>query len=152
MPASPYVVRLRRAIGKDLLLLPAVTVLPRDVRGSLLLVREAATHRWITIGGMVEVDEDPADAARREAEEEAGVVVELGAIVAAQGGPRFRVEYPNGDRAAYVNTVYDATVVSGTPTPDGQETDAAAWFTASELASIELSTFARAQLADLGWL
>jgi 8-oxo-dGTP pyrophosphatase MutT (NUDIX family) len=152
MTLSPYVAGLRSLIGTDLLLLPAVTVIPRDERGRLLLVREVATGRWITIGGMVEVDEDPADAARREAEEEAGVIVELGSILAAQGGPQFRVQYPNGDCAAYVNIIYEATVLSGTLTPDGDETDAAAWFTIAELDAVNLSAFARAQLVELGWL
>jgi 8-oxo-dGTP pyrophosphatase MutT (NUDIX family) len=149
---SPYIKRLRASVGHELLLLPSVTVLPRDKDGRVLLVRQADTEEWMTIGGLIEVDEDPSVAAIREAREEAGVTVELRTIVRALGGPQYRLKYSNGDHAAYVTTVYDATVIDGTPTPDGDETDDAAWFFPHQLRSLNLSTFARAQLADLGWL
>jgi len=48
-------------------LLPSVAVLPWDEHGRVLLVREAETGLWQTIGGAVEPDESPAQAAVREA-------------------------------------------------------------------------------------
>lgn len=69
---------MREKIGRELLLVPSVAVLRRDEHDRILLVRLADTGRWATIGGAVEVDEDPRDAAVREAKEEAGIVVELG--------------------------------------------------------------------------
>ncbi|MFA5884675.1 MAG: NUDIX domain-containing protein [Acidimicrobiia bacterium] len=122
MPISPYVVDLRARIGRRLLLLPSVTVLPHDDDGRVLLVRSVGSGMWDTIGGMVEPDEHPADAAVREASEEAGVDVDLVGIVAVLGGPQFRLTYPNGDEAAYVVTVFDAVVVGGEPRHDDVET------------------------------
>lgn len=95
---SPYLRELRRSIGHDLVLLPAAMVLPCDGDGRVLLVRQADTGQWATIGGSVEVDEDPAQAAVREAAEEAGVEVRLTRLVTALGGPEFRLTYPNGDQ------------------------------------------------------
>lgn len=149
MPASDHIRRLREKVGHDLLLVPSVAVLPRDEGGRILLVRLADTGRWATIGGAVEIDEDPRDAAVREAKEEAGVVVELGPILGVLGGPDYRIKYPNGDLTAYVSIVYDATVRSGVPAPDGDETTEVGWFRLAEMATAELGQFAWAMLRDL---
>ena len=60
---------LRDAVGSRLLVLPSVSVLPRDAAGRVLLVRHADSGDWGTIGGFVEPDESPAQAAVREARE-----------------------------------------------------------------------------------
>jgi hypothetical protein len=49
-------------------------------------------------------------------------VIELVRLLTAVGDPDYRVLYPNGDQLAYVGIVYQARVVSGRPTPDGDET------------------------------
>jgi 8-oxo-dGTP pyrophosphatase MutT (NUDIX family) len=136
-------------VGSELLLLPSVTVLPRDTEGRVLLVRDRAMNAWMTIGGMVEPDEDPALAAVREASEEAGILVELEGILGALGGPQFRLRYPNGDEAAYVTIVYGARLIGGVPQADGDETDDVSWFGLSELQNVALTDFARAQFEAL---
>lgn len=80
-------------------------------------IRQADSGRWGTIGGSVEVDEHPAEAAVREAAEEAGVQVELTRLLTALGGPEVRLTYPNGDQTAYVSIVYEAQVVAARPDP-----------------------------------
>lgn len=150
MSRSPYVARLREKLGNDLLLLPSVAVLPWDNEGRLLLVRAADSGRWQTIGGQVEVDESPADAAQREAKEEAGVVVELGDVLAVVGGPQFRMTYPNGDQAAYVSVVYEAAVIDGAPAPDDDETTAVAWVGLDDLDGLDLTDFTTVLFAALG--
>ena len=152
MPISPYIRRLRESIGRDLILLPSVAVLPRDLNDRIMLVKQADTGRWATIGGSVEVDEDPAEAAVREAAEEAGVDVKLTRLLTAVGGPEFRITYPNGDRTAYVSIVYEAEVVGGSPRPDHDETVDVAWFELDAMAAIELGDFARHMFTRLGLL
>lgn len=152
MPISSHIAHLRHSIGHDLLLLPSVTVLPRDEIGRILLVRHADTGRWGTIGGAVEVDEHPATTAVREAAEEAGVHVELTQLVAALGGPQFRLTYPNGDQTAYVSVVYEARVIAGRPQPDADETIDVAWVAPAELPGLPLSDFARHSFSALGLL
>lgn len=152
MAASPYVRSLRARIGHDLLLLPSVTVLAQDGDGRVLLVRQADSGRWGTVGGAVDPDESPAEAAVREAEEEAGVEVELGPVLGVLGGPDFRMRYPNGDEAAYVSIVFDGHVTAGTPRPDGDETIEVAWVARTELAALDLTPFARASFSHLGWI
>jgi 8-oxo-dGTP pyrophosphatase MutT (NUDIX family) len=133
--ASPYIRRIRERIGTDLLLLPAVSVLIWDQEDRLLLVRGSDTGTWQMVGGAVEPGESPWDAARRETAEETGLEVSLSGIRAAIGGPRFQHTYPNGDRVAFVSTVFDGRIVSGTPTPDDDEITEVAWFDPAELAA-----------------
>jgi ADP-ribose pyrophosphatase YjhB (NUDIX family) len=140
---SPHIRRLREKVGHDLLVLPAVSVLPVDARGRLLLVEASETGQWQTIGGAIEPHEAPRDAAVREALEEARVVVELGRLVDVLGGPGFEMTYPNGDIVSYVSIVFEATVTTGVPAPDGDETSAVAWWAFDDLEGAPLTDFTR---------
>jgi ADP-ribose pyrophosphatase YjhB (NUDIX family) len=113
-------------------------------------VRIIDTGEWAVIGGAIEPDESPEHAAIREAEEEAGVTLELGPILAVLGGPEFRITYPNGDQTSYVSTVFTATVTGGSPRPDGDETSEVQWWDAEQLPYDEMSDFTRALLAAVG--
>jgi 8-oxo-dGTP pyrophosphatase MutT (NUDIX family) len=149
---SPYVTRMRAAIGVETLLLPSVAVLPRDELGRLLLVHQADSGRWGCIGGAVEPDEDPATAAVRETAEEAGVHVELTGLLAAIGGPECRVVYPGGDQASYVVLVYGATVLRGRPRPDLDEVLDVAWLLPDALESLALTSISQYVLRSVGLL
>lgn len=152
MPISEYLRRLRERVGHDLVLLPSVTVLIWDDEGRLLLMREARTGRWQTIGGMVDPDESPWDAARREAAEESGLTVVLERIRAVLGGPGYRVHYPNGDLCSYVATVFDAVVEPGTTSGAVDETEVTelAWFDPAEIAALDLDPLNQHLLRDVG--
>ena len=150
MAIAPYIRRLRALVGHELLVLPGAAALPRDDNGRVLLVQIIDTGQWAAIGGAIEPDESPQAAAVREAEEEAGVVLRLGPVLAVLGGPDYRITYPNGDQTSYVTTVFDAAVVGGSPTPDGEETSAARWWGPDDLPFDEMSGFTRALLRDSG--
>ncbi len=143
MAISPYLANLRRAIGHDLVLLPSVAVVPRDADGRILIVRSRESGHWQTIGGAVDPDEAPTDAARREALEEVGVTLEIGAVLAVLGGPEFRVTYVNGDRVAYMVCVFDAWITAGEPHPDREEISEVAWRAPSEFSSIDFNELNR---------
>jgi 8-oxo-dGTP pyrophosphatase MutT (NUDIX family) len=145
---SPYLKDLRERVGHELLLLPSVAVLVCDPDDRLLMVQEAQTGLWQTVGGAIEPDEAPEDAAIREAEEEAGIRVQIDRVRAVVGGPRYRLQYPNGDLVSYVSVVSDARVLAGTAHPDSDETVAASWFSVSELSELGLSDFTVTLLSD----
>ncbi len=151
MGIAPHIRKLRELIGNELLVLPGAAVLPRDDIGRLLLVRIIETGQWAVIGGAVDPDESPQQAALREAREEAGIELQLGPVLAVLGGPQYRVRYPNGDQSSYVSTVFAATVSAGTPTPDGEETSEVHWFDPDQLPWNAMGTFARALLTDIGF-
>lgn len=153
MPISDYLRRLRERVGHDLVLLPSVSVLVRDDAGRLLLMREAQTGRWQTLGGMVDPDESPWDAARREALEESGLTVRLDGIRGVLGGPGYRVHYPNGDLCSYVATVFDAVVEPGTTSRgpvDEHEVAELRWFHPDEIAGLDLDALNQNLLRDCG--
>jgi ADP-ribose pyrophosphatase YjhB (NUDIX family) len=108
--------------------------------------------QWAVIGGAIEPDESPEEAAVREAQEEAGVEIRLGPILGVLGGPEYRITYPNGDRTSYVPIVFHATVDGGTPRPDGEETSAVRWWEVEELPLEEMSTLTKALLSASGVL
>jgi ADP-ribose pyrophosphatase YjhB (NUDIX family) len=150
---AAHIARLRAAVGHELLLLPAVSVLPIDEAGRMLLVRHAGQDDgWGTLGGAVEPGESPAEAAVREAREEIGAAVRLVGLLDVLGGPDYEVTYPNGDRTAYVTAVYEARIISGSPAPGDGELSELAWFTPEELPALPVSGFARALLHATGRL
>ena len=149
MPTPEFIVSLRAKIGNDLLLVPTVAVMARDADGRILLVQDRETGVWGFPGGIVEPDELPADAAVREAWEESRVFVELTGIAGVLGGNRCSSTYPNGDRIAWVVTVFGARVISGNPAGDGIETVDARFFGADEIATLQLRNSARMFLGEV---
>ena len=138
MPTPAFIASLRERIGHELLLLPTVAVLARDADDRLLLVQDRESGLWSCPGGIVEPGELPADAAVRETWEESGVLVELTRLAGVFGGEHCANTYRNGDRIAFVATVFDARTVSGTPRADGAETGDARFFTADEIAGLPI--------------
>ncbi|HSK23490.1 MAG TPA: NUDIX domain-containing protein [Egicoccus sp.] len=149
MARSGHVAELRALVGTHRLLLPSVGTAVFDgvgpERQRLLLVRHAdGTHRWGLPGGAVEPGEHPADAAVREVEEETGLTVELLAVAGVFGGPDAEIEYDNGDRTAYVTTVFVARPYgAGEITLAHDEIHDAAWFELDDLDATDLPDHAR---------
>ena len=153
MAISEHVARLRAAVGHELLVLPAVSVLAVDSRDRVLLAWPAGhDDGWHVPGGAVDPGESPAEAAVREAREETGAEVRLVRLLGAFGGPNHEIHYPNGDQVAYVVTLYQAEITSGEPAPDGEELAALRWFSREELPAARLNPGARAMLSAAGYL
>jgi 8-oxo-dGTP pyrophosphatase MutT (NUDIX family) len=130
---SDYIRSLRARIGNDVLEVPSVSIIVRDDRDRVLLVRHVEGDVWTTPGGMIEPYETPADAAVRETWEETGLYVRLTRIIGVFGGPICSGSYANGDKVAWVSTAFAATRVSGTLRPDGQEIVEALYFPRGEI-------------------
>lgn len=151
MPTPEFVLALRARVGHALLHLPTVGVIARDAEGRVLLVQDREDGRWSCPGGIVEPFETPADAAVREAWEEAGVHVRLTRIAGVFGGPDCGTDYANGDRISWVATIFAAEPIAGQARPDGSETQAACFFADGELDALpmkpHLRPFLRAEAA-----
>ncbi|MDQ1685141.1 MAG: hypothetical protein QOC82_1878 [Frankiaceae bacterium] len=109
----------------------------------LLLVRrimEPGRGRWSLPGGYLDLGEDPREAAAREALEEAGVVVSVGAVIDVFANPI--------DEGGAVFILFEAALVSGTPKA-GDDADAAAFFGRDELPPL---AFASTETVVRGWL
>ena len=150
VPMSSYVAHLRSLIGTEMLHMPSVTAVCRDGVGRVLLVQERDSGSWTTPGGAIEPGEVPEVALIREVQEESGLSVVVKELVTALGGPEYRTIYSNGDELSYVALVYDATVVGGSPTPDGDETSGVAWFSLEDVTQIPKTNFFSLLLRDVG--
>ncbi len=125
MATPEFIIALREKVGTAPLWLSGVTAVV--LRGSdVLLVRRADTGEWTPVTGIIDPGEEPAYAAVREVEEEAGVsaVAERLAWVRVTDP----VVYPNGDRSQYLDLVFRLRWTGGDPHPaDGENTEAR-WF------------------------
>ena len=125
MPIPPFLAALRQKVGHDLVLLPTIVVIARNAAGRILLVHDRDAGLWTLPGGIIEPGEAPADAAVREVWEETQVLVTLSHLVGVFGGQGCETTYRNGDRLAWVATVFAAHVGEAVPIPDGTETSEA---------------------------
>ncbi|MCW3844447.1 NUDIX domain-containing protein [Micromonospora yasonensis] len=142
MPLSPYIARMRRHIGHELLMLYGVSGVVTDDAGRLLLARRGDNGRWSVPAGMVDPGEQPADALLREVYEETGVKVEIERVGGVATHP---VVYPNGDVCEYLNVWFHCRAVGGAPTVDGEESLAVDWFSPNDLP--ELDDWSRLRIA-----
>ncbi|MEO5698894.1 MAG: NUDIX domain-containing protein [Casimicrobiaceae bacterium] len=132
MPMSEYVRDLRTKIGNTVLEVPTVAILTFDDEQRVLLVRHVEGNDWTTPGGMIEPYELPSNAAIREMWEETGLHVVLTHLIGVFGGPLCSGVYSNGDKVAWVSTVFGAQPSRGTLKPDGEETLEAHYFSRAE--------------------
>lgn len=141
MAMSPYIRELRALVGGARLLVPLVTGIVRGFGGRILLVRQSDDQKWSTPGGSIEMDETPADAVVREVWEETGLLVVPRRVIAVYGGPAFRVQYPNGDETQYISAIFECLVESGELRADGDEVQAARFWTLDEAEHLPLASW-----------
>lgn len=137
MPASEYVLNLRRRIGHEVVLLPGVTAAVFDDEDCLLLARHVAGDTWGFIGGGIEPFEEPVDAVRRELMEETGADGHVLGVIGSYGGSRLAATYPNGDQVSYVTTAYACRLNSGIQWLEQEEVSQLGWFTRAEIATLD---------------
>jgi 8-oxo-dGTP pyrophosphatase MutT (NUDIX family) len=143
MPRSSYVQAVRAKIGSDLLMLQSVTVMLFDDQRRLLLAQDASSGLWMTVGGGIDPDEIPADAAVRECWEETGLLIEPTALLGVFGGPEFRINYANGDSVSYVVTVFKARWIAGEACPDGLESSAVRFVSRDEARTLRMAAWTK---------
>lgn len=133
MPTPEFVLELRRHIGTHPLPLAGVTaVIVRDAR--VLLGRRSDNGALTPITGIVDPGEEPADAACREALEEAGVVVRATRLAWVHQIPR--VTYDNGDQSDYLDLTFRCEWISGDPYPADGEMTEVGWYPLEDAASL----------------
>ncbi|BCM92133.1 hypothetical protein IAD21_04012 [Abditibacteriota bacterium] len=111
----------------------------------VLLVHHRALQKWLPIGGHIELDEDPEQAALREAREESGLEVELlgdrppvtedgtRALIA----PRFLDIHRISDTHEHIGMIYLARVIKGDLTLSEREHHAIQWCSRAELDNLQ---------------
>jgi len=96
-----YWQRIRRLVGSEVLILPAVAgAITKGNR--ILLVRHRLLNKWQIPGGVLELDESVQTAVKRELKEELGIQLETGELISIYSEPKWTIEYANKDRVQRV--------------------------------------------------
>ena len=131
MPTPDFVLELRRFVGTRPLFLAGVTAV--IVRGDEVLLGRRSDNGALTpVTGIIDPGEEPADAARRESLEEAGVHIRVDRLAWVHQIPR--VTYDNGDQSDYLDLVFRCTWLSGEPYPADGEMSEVGWYAIDALA------------------
>ncbi len=131
MPISTYLRNLRRKIGTDRVMMPAVSAIVVNDLGQVLLHRSRDDGKWYVIGGAVDPGEEPAHAAVREAFEETGLIVRPVRLVGVYADPLIR--YSNGDEVLYTATTFLCRPVGGTLSVGDDESFEVRYFAPDEM-------------------
>ncbi|RII42905.1 NUDIX domain-containing protein [Galactobacter valiniphilus] len=128
MTTPRFVLELREKIGNAPLWMPGGkgVVLRAGADGpEVLLVQRRDNGRWTVPAGILEPGEEPADGIAREVLEETGVVARPLRLVGVQTTQP--TEYPNGDRAQYLDVVMALEAEGGEARVNDDENLAVAW-------------------------
>ncbi len=144
MPTPDFILDLRRFIGTRPLFLSGVTaVIVRD--DHVLLGRRSDNGALTPITGIVDPGEEPADAAVREAAEEAAVRIRVDRLSWVHQIPR--ITYANGDQTDYLDLTFRCSWVSGEPYPADGEMTEVDWYLLADLDASDIDDDMRRRIA-----
>ena len=111
----------------------------------ILLIHHRKLDKWLPLGGHIELDEDPEQAALREAKEESGLDVELlgerppttGPGTRALIAPRFLDIHRISETHEHIGLIYWARPRSGTATLAVEEHHDIRWCSAADLETLQ---------------
>jgi ADP-ribose pyrophosphatase YjhB (NUDIX family) len=134
MPTPDFIVELRKLVGTTPL--PLVGVSAVVIRDNEILLGHRSDNGALTpITGIVDPGEEPADAAVREALEEADVVIRATRLASVHQVAR--VTYENGDQADYLDLTFRCEWVSGDPYPADGEMTEVGWYDLDSLPAMD---------------
>src|SRR5258707_334660 len=110
----------------------------------VLLIHHRKLDKWLPLGGHVELDEDPEQAALREAQEESGLEVELlgerppttGPGTRALVAPRFLDIHRISETHEHIGLIYSARRKNGTLAVSAAEHNDIRWCSADDLGNL----------------
>lgn len=92
-----YWLQLRKAMGKQQLILPGVAgAIVRD--NKILLVKHGELKKWQIPGGLMELNESIETTIKREIKEELNIDIEVDKLISVLSSPEWVFEFPNGDK------------------------------------------------------
>lgn len=133
MSKESYVRDLRDRIGTHPVNLVGAAGLVLNAAGELLLQRKCGTDRWTIPGGICELGESFEDTLCRELREETALTVKRAELLAVVSGETTFKRIGNGDEFYMYTAVYAVREWTGSPTPDGEESEELQFFALGNL-------------------
>jgi ADP-ribose pyrophosphatase YjhB (NUDIX family) len=125
---------------------PSASVVVRNWRGELLLLRRVDSGQWTIPTGALKNKETAAACAVRECREETGLTVELTGLVGVFSDPRHRIAYDDGEVRVPVNICFHGQPVSGELATD-RESSEAAWVAPGNLDEYDMHPAIRRRIS-----
>jgi 8-oxo-dGTP pyrophosphatase MutT (NUDIX family) len=116
-------------------------------RQKVLLTQRGDNGRWCLPGGHMEPGESATEACARELWEETGLRAQVGKLIGVYSSPHWLLEYADGARCQMVGLCFEAEPIGGA-LGLSDETTAYGYFTAAEIASMDVMDHHRERIAD----
>ena len=127
-----YIKSMREKVGHDtIIMVGAVVFIHKD--GKVLLQKRKDNNCWASHGGAMEIGETIEETARRELEEETGLVAGELKFLGVFSGKELIYTYPNGDKVCNVCIGYVCQNFSGELQTETTEASELKWFNINEL-------------------
>ena len=130
---SGYMMELRRLVGHRPLLQCAASVVIVNENQEILLGRRTDNHKWGYFGGSIELGETVEECARRELQEESGLIAEELELFMINSGEETHYIYPNGDEVYNVEIIYLCRNYHGKLKPQEEEMSELRFFKTDEI-------------------
>ncbi|WP_172372709.1 NUDIX hydrolase [Sporosarcina jiandibaonis] len=127
-----YVKELRKLVGNRPLILPGAVVIILNEKNEILL-QHRSDGGWGLPGGIMELGESMEETARREVQEETGLVVGELELMGIFSGEDYFLKVANGDELYSVTAVYATRDIKGELVIDGIESLDLQYFPLREL-------------------
>jgi 8-oxo-dGTP pyrophosphatase MutT (NUDIX family) len=134
-----YIAELRQLVGQRPIILVGAAALVNDIHGSLLMNFRPDNHTWGIPGGAMEPGESLEETARRETQEETGLVLGEIRLFGVFSGPEFYYRYPHGDEVYNATIVYTCHDFSGVLDESNEESLKLRFFSPSEIDLAQVS-------------
>lgn len=130
---NSYYLKLRRIVGRELLVYPVAAACIKDEKGNILLVKKRKSDLWGFPGGGIEPDETVLQALHREIKEELNLDIRSPKLTAIYSSPKFDFAYPNGDKIHPIIFFFDCEISNRQKFSPNREVEATHYFSLNEL-------------------
>lgn len=140
-----YMWQLRQKAGDMCILTTTVDVLPINDKGEVKLVYASHFKSWSCVGGHAEQGDSWSSAARKELEEEAGIVTQEKNLIpfGAISGPERVFHYQDGDTQAFTLCFFVKEWEREGQQTDTEEVPENGWFSLDEALKMPITPWAR---------
>ncbi|WP_128895820.1 NUDIX hydrolase [Longirhabdus pacifica] len=130
-----YISEMRKVVGSKPIIMAGACVIVINESNQILLQLRKDNDCWGLCGGALEMGETLEQAAKRELEEETGLIAKDLNLFDVFSGPSLYYQYPNGDEVYMVVSAYICRNYSGSLVEEKSEVAALQFFSIDELPS-----------------